>query len=346
MPQRNGCRSGTIQLLTRAPLLALGLTLLLTPPILATSPPDAQKVGNTVCLVCHEDLSVHFAGNIHARLGAGGDYGCEACHGPGSVHSDEGDPATITNPARDQLAVAENLCLNCHKFEGADLALGTAHYEIAGGCTDCHKIHSDSPTLLEASDPGLCFDCHRDIRTKAPLPSLLKASEPGLCLDCHRDIRTKAQLPSHHPVLEGLVKCSDCHAVHGGAVKFATMGDNRDLCFSCHASKQGPFIFEHEPVNEDCGICHDPHGTVADNLLVQNEPFLCLTCHPMHFHTQLVSIEGTFNPPLYPERGPFTSTKDAMKEAFLTKCTQCHSEIHGSDLPSQPISTGGRTLTR
>jgi DmsE family decaheme c-type cytochrome len=321
MLQRHGCRSGILRFLTRAPLLALGLTLVLAPLILGLPPPNAQRVGNAACLVCHEELGAAFVGNIHARLKAGGDHGCEACHGPGSVHSEEGDPATIINPAKEQLATSENLCLNCHKFEGADLALGSAHYEITGGCADCHKIHSDSP-------------------------SLLKASEPGLCFDCHRDIRAKAQLPSHHPVLEGLINCSNCHAIHGGAVKFATTGDNRDLCFSCHASKQGPFIFEHEPVNEDCGICHDPHGTVANNLLIQSEPFLCLTCHPMHFHTQLVSIEGTFSPPLYPERGPATSTKDAMKEAFLTKCTQCHSEVHGSDLPSQSISGEGRALTR
>jgi DmsE family decaheme c-type cytochrome len=299
----------------------LGLTLLLAPLIMGLSPPEAQKVGDATCLVCHDEVGMAFTGNINARLRAGGDYGCEACHGPGSVHSDEGDPAMITNPAKEQLATTENLCLNCHKFESADPTLGSAHYEIGSGCADCHKVHSDSPNLLQNSEPGLCFDCHRDMRAKA-------------------------QLPSHHPVLEGLINCSDCHSIHGGSVKFAAMGDGRDLCFSCHASKQGPFIFEHEPVNEDCGICHEPHGTVADNLLIQNEPFLCLTCHPMHFHTQLVGVEGSFTPPLYPERGPYTSTQDGMKEAFLTKCTQCHSEVHGSDLPSQSISGEGRALTR
>jgi hypothetical protein len=35
-----------------------------------------------------------------------------------------------------------------------------------------------------------------------------------------------------------------------------------------------------------------------------------------------------------------------MKKAMLTKCTQCHSEIHGSDLSSQSITGGGKALTR
>ncbi len=34
-------------------------------------------------------------------------------------------------------------------------------------------------------------------------------------------------------------------------------------CFKCHSSKQGPFVYEHPPVAENCMICHNPHGTVA-----------------------------------------------------------------------------------
>jgi DmsE family decaheme c-type cytochrome len=145
--------------------------------------------------------------------------------------------------------------------------------------------------------------------------------------------------------MEGLVTCLDCHPVHSGEVKYTVGDESRELCLSCHTSLSGPFIFEHEPVNEDCGICHEPHGTIADKLLIQNEPFLCLSCHPMHFHVTLVGYEGEFSAPMHPERTG-VSTRDGMKQAMLTKCTQCHSEIHGSDLPSQSISGSGRALTR
>ena len=54
------------------------------------------------------------------------------------------------------------------------------------------------------------------------------------------------------------------------------------LCYRCHAEKQGPFAYEHPPVTQDCAICHEPHGTVANNLLRQPTTFLCLRCHAGH----------------------------------------------------------------
>jgi mono/diheme cytochrome c family protein len=84
---------------------------------------------------------------------------------------------------------------------------------------------------------------------------------------------------------------------------------------------------------------------VADNLLKQQEPTLCLNCHSMHFHAGVVGVDGEFDTPQAPDRGG-VSTPDAWKRVMLTKCTQCHTEIHGSDLPSQSISGQGRALTR
>jgi DmsE family decaheme c-type cytochrome len=152
-------------------------------------------------------------------------------------------------------------------------------------------------------------------------------------------------MPSHHPIAEGKISCLDCHNAHGGSVSFTLDDSGRELCFSCHAEKEGPFLFEHAPVNEDCMLCHAPHGTVADNLLKQTEPTLCLNCHAMHFHGSIEGIDGPFTPPQAPERAGI-STPDGFKQAMLTKCTQCHTEIHGSDMPSQSISTGGNALTR
>ena len=41
-----------------------------------------------------------------------------------------------------------------------------------------------------------------------------------------------------------------------------------------------------------------------------------------------------------------TSYHDGFKRSMLTKCTQCHARVHGSDLPSQTVPGGGRGLTR
>ena len=284
------------------------------------SPPDAVEVGDELCSACHDEVNQQFRKNIHARLAVGDENTCEACHGPGSKHAEEGDPALIYNAPRDYASTGKNMCTNCHRGVAYSSWHGLTHFEVAEGCSDCHKIHSEEKHLLAKQEPQLCFDCH--VRQ-----------------------RSQARMPSHHPVMEGLITCLDCHSVHSGEVKYTVGDESRELCLSCHTSLSGPFIFEHEPVNEDCGICHEPHGTIADNLLIQNEPFLCLSCHPMHFHVTLVGYEGEFEADQHKERKGI-STRDGMKQAMLTKCTQCHSEVHGSDLPSQSISGAGRALTR
>ena len=48
-----------------------------------------------------------------------------------------------------------------------------------------------------------------------------------------------------------------------------------DTCYTCHMEKRGPFVRTHQPVQEDCSICHNPHGTIAPNLLKARQPFLC-----------------------------------------------------------------------
>ena len=52
-----------------------------------------------------------------------------------------------------------------------------------------------------------------------------------------------------------------------------------DLCCSCHADKRGPWIHEHPPVEENCAICHTPHGSSHRALLAQKAPVLCGDCH-------------------------------------------------------------------
>ena len=119
---------------------------------------------------------------------------------------------------------------------------------------------------------------------------------------------------------------------------------SNDLCYTCHQDKEGPFIFEHQPVLEDCSLCHQPHGAVADNLLTANEPMLCLQCHEIHFHAGLISPDGEIEVGGSHFENPFGEY--SMNRSFTTKCSQCHSSIHGSDVPSQSLAGGGRGLVR
>lgn len=279
-------------------------------------------VSNEDCTSCHDEISENFAATPHgAYLGntSAADNSCESCHGPGEAHMENQDPALIINPAgHDQMDGAET-CLNCHSSHKFDDWAFSTHNAADVSCAGCHVVHGEK--------------------------AMVKKSSPELCYDCHSEVRASSYMPSHHPVAEGKIDCLDCHNVHGGTVEFAMGEGVKELCFSCHADKEGPFVFEHAPAAEDCMICHTPHGSVADNLLKQNEPSLCLNCHAMHFHATVEGVVGEFTPPLAPERTGI-STRDAWKRGMLTKCTQCHTAIHGTDHPSQAMSTGGNGLTR
>ena len=133
--------------------------------------------------------------------------------------------------------------------------------------------------------------------------------------------------------------CSDCHDGHGQAKDNLKTETVNALCYECHAEKQGPFVWEHAPVTENCCHCHNPHGAVANNLLHQPTTFLCLRCHTPHSthgsspqclrcHFANGHVFDVGGGP----RDPTVPTTPALREALFTDCTQCHKQIHGSDL--------------
>jgi predicted CXXCH cytochrome family protein len=75
---------------------------------------------------------------------------------------------------------------------------------------------------------------------------MLKAGEPQLCMSCHSEVKPDFTKPFHHKVLEGVMKCSDCHNPHGGfELKQTRLAVGADAaCIKCHADKQGPFTYE------------------------------------------------------------------------------------------------------
>ncbi len=283
----------------------------------------ANRIGDEACFECHGEMQENFKKTIHGRIA---DFevikakkGCESCHGKGSVHAESEDPADIIVFSDLSKAQAAALCLKCHTSGSLMDWSGSTHAQNDLACTDCHRAHSQATSLLAQQPPNLCYSCHQRIRAKT-------------------------FYPSHHPIRENKMTCNDCHQPHGGTgAHLKTAERASDLCLNCHAAKQGPFIFEHPPVVEDCSICHDAHGTVSNNLLIQNEPFLCLQCHQFHFHPGKIASdeEGT---DIYGR--PTTSCTEGMTMSYTTKCTQCHARIHGSDLPSQSVSGQGKALTR
>src|SRR4029450_8900886 len=95
-----------------------------------------------------------------------------------------------------------------------------------------------------------------------------------------------------------------------------------ELCLTCHTEKRGPFLWEHAPVRENCALCHAPHGSNHDKLLVAKQPFLCQRCHLNTRHP------GT----LYDGVNALTGT-NVSNRAVEHACKNCHQTLHGSHAP-------------
>lgn len=253
-----------------AALLALGWQ------FTAAEADDAEWADRGVCVDCHDDISESFLNTGHGAYLSGHAMpevgSCQACHGPGAKHVDSGEPADIFNPAKTDMIEDESTCLGCHNdymFEGWAASM---HRSNGVACSDCHKIHVAFGERQYSRPTEQCFQCHSEVKAAT-------------------------FMPSRHPLAEGKMECTDCHQVHGGEQPFMQDYTARESCLQCHARMEGPFIYEHPPVTENCLICHTPHGSVANSLLKQGEPALCLNCHSMHFHAGVVGVDGEFVPP-------------------------------------------------
>ena len=295
----------------------------------------AAAAGKDVCAGCHQEVTAQFDRSAHATLALkeGGTHlaGCEACHGSGSKHAEAGGGAGSIRAFTDiSDSEAAQACLACHRTGHALEWAGSAHQMNGVTCTDCHKIHESRRVagLLQTAE-GFAVS---HATAPAERGSLAKP-QTELCLSCHQAIRTKLMSQSRHPIREGRMSCSSCHETHGGGIKSVKSTERtNDLCLSCHSQYQGPWVFEHSPVEESCMTCHDPHGAIANNMLKQNEPFLCLQCHEMHFHA---ARAGQATPYLSPSAG-LISNKNGVTgfmQAYNTRCTNCHFKVHGSDMP-------------
>jgi DmsE family decaheme c-type cytochrome len=258
-------------------------------------------VGTETCKTCHEDVYNNWEKTPHWKTtldkrGGPSKQGCEGCHGPGKAHVDGGGDVTKIFTFKNVSAKAVNdRCLTCH----------------AGGTEHMNAINS-----IHGLNGVSCLSCHSPHHAQTKRFLLVKA-QPELCYSCHADKRAEFAMPFHHRVGEGLIQCTDCHNPHGTVrpKQLRTSSTLDAICFKCHIDKQGPFVFEHEPVKiEGCTSCHVPHGGPNPHMLrVSNVNLLCLQCH-----TNVAS--GAPGTPSFHNQ-----------QSFFKSCTVCHAQIHGSN---------------
>ena len=286
---------------------------------------DDDYVGSETCAACHEPQSKSFDGTKHGKLHTIESWknkvvGCESCHGPGKQHVEaNGDKLKIGSFKRmDAKAVAET-CLTCHAGkEGHNNFRRGEHWRNDVSCNDCHAAHSTQPRDYRLGSTTFVSGSSTQNPGQAVAKQLTN-SEPQLCMTCHNETKAQFSKPFHHKVLEGTMRCSDCHNPHGGfeqkQTKLAVGADA--ACIKCHVNKQGPFVFEHAPLKlEGCTTCHTPHGSSNPKMLKRAQVRqMCFECH--------TGISDELSPQV-----PSRHNQAQMREQ---QCTVCHSAIHGSN---------------
>jgi DmsE family decaheme c-type cytochrome len=251
---------------------------------------------------------------------------CQSCHGKSEKHrAGAGEEAGSTRPAPDIVFKTDHTvtpasdsklqadtCLACHKA-GKRVHWGGSQHEANGvPCSACHAVHVKSD------------------------PVLTKVTQPEVCFTCHKTERAQTHRLSTHPLAAGKMSCSDCHNPHGTTgPKLLAKNSVNDTCYTCHAEKRGPFLWEHGPVIDDCTNCHTPHGSTQAPLLKQRPPLLCQQCHSGDHGAQLNSGANLANGNLTTVNG-VNPVANAAARAQLTgrACLNCHILVHGSNHPA------------
>lgn len=279
----------------------------------SASKPQAHysRQGADTCLRCHDSDKVQsifytpHAEKADSRTPFAG-LQCEACHGPAGNHPrrlmpGQKRPLIFTFGKNSPFPVAKQnaRCLACHQDQMGSGWHGGIHSQAGVACADCHTIHARHD------------------------PVLSKATQPQVCERCHTNVRSQFQRAFSHPVRFGELGCTDCHKPHQSQNPFLLAQPTlNQTCYSCHADKRGPFLWEHPPAAENCADCHNPHGSNHRFLLTKSTPLLCQDCHSAAGHPSVARTGMGL-----PGNSPSTYL-------LGESCTNCHTKVHGSNNPS------------
>lgn len=273
----------------------------------------AGYAGTEACIDCHKKAVASFAATSMGKLflehprNEREKLGCESCHGPSKQHAESGgeergEMISFSGKAPASVATRNATCLSCHDKTARTLWQGSTHEQRNVACTDCHTVmHAGSERA-----------------------NLAKTSVMETCAKCHQQKVSQLTRFSHMPITDGKLECSTCHNPHGSPnEKLLIASSVNQTCYTCHAEKRGPFLYEHAPVVENCANCHDPHGSNKEKLLKVSRPRLCQQCHP--------TAHGS------------TTAKPAdaatVRFVYNKGCVNCHLNLHGSNHPAGAFFT-------
>jgi DmsE family decaheme c-type cytochrome len=282
-----------------------------------------------VCTTCHNEtwakpiLSIYQT--PHGNRADARAPGCRSCHGPSEGHLADFNtsPDVVFGAASKKLSKADvqsAACLACHDSKVLPRMnwVGSQHEGHGVACTSCHNIHAPDQKVLN------------------------RATQAEVCFTCHKAQRAQIRRISSHPLaVTGIgsppkMVCSDCHNPHGSTGPSLLVKNSvNETCYTCHAEKRGPFLWEHSPVVDSCVNCHSPHGSTNAALLKVRAPFLCQECHSGDHGAQINSGANLGAGAVTTVNGLQQPGAAAPRAQLAARaCLNCHVLIHGSNHPA------------
>lgn len=307
--------------------------------------PAATYVGSAACKGCHAKVFETWSESTHGKYmlqdSLPQDHkGCEACHGPASLHV--GAPADnkpwIPNTA--EPAKTNTVCGKCHNQVKSDKELPkwqnvsqsdyshNTHSRKKISCVSCHTGHSgETEKSLIKPEKELCLSCHASVLESAP--------------------GKKAEY-THSPVAMG--NCSSCHDVHGTKDRRMVVNNLAKACETCHKSSDEKLTKAHMgyPVKDaNCASCHDAHSHNKGSKLLrveQHGPFARRNCETCHTKPEAGKPIGLVKPAnelcftCHPKDSVMAGKENAhlpVKQGF---CISCH-DPHAGDAKASLMKT-------
>ena len=202
-----------------------------------------QRPTGPLCDGCH---SVDF--NIQTKKVAEWNVGCEACHGPGSVHVDHAVRGNNLNPAHMDPVSANDTCIRCHTL-GRPLTrpMEGKYYDWPVG----YRVGLNLRDYWQLEDHKLGEQTFTHFPEGTAHKNRMQGNDFVQSLMYRRG-----------------VMCSDCHDVHGTGNYAQLRKPANQICLDCHGpgSRNGPrgaTLAEHThhkdgSAGSDCVACHMP----------------------------------------------------------------------------------------
>ncbi len=208
---------------------------------------------------------------------------------------------------------------------------------IPGLCYDCHlelKKGERDRYVHFLFKQGKCITCHNSHVSK--IKALMIDDVDSLCKGCHEDIRKLVETTTIHGALREN-SCTECHFPHSGENKHLLVSEEKSLCLNCHENLNDQFAKPYicAPFREGkCSACHNSHASPVNDLLVSVPNGLCKKCHGPQCKAGTVSIativQGSDCTSCH--SGHSSTDKGLLgpygHKVFLEKqCEECHNPI-------------------